>query len=91
MTAPKKYIKINGTLKLNPAYTQWREAQQGGQPAYTANTPHQQQQQEGIIVVQAELVDFPGSTEEVNKKTRIAGDNFASPHGNGYNHTSPYG
>jgi len=91
MTAPKKYIKINGILKLNPAYTQWREAQQGGQPAYTANTPQQQQQQEGIIVVQAELVDFLDSTEEVNKQMGIAGDNLASPYGNEYNHTSPYG
>jgi len=91
MTAPKKYIKINGILKLNPAYTQWREAQQGGQPAYTANTPQQQQQQEGIIVVQAELVDFLDSTEEVNKQMGIAGENLASPYGNEYNHTSPQG
>mmetsp|Transcript_23833 Transcript_23833/g.35210 ORF Transcript_23833/g.35210 Transcript_23833/m.35210 type:complete len:210 (-) Transcript_23833:140-769(-) len=91
MTAPKKYIKINGTLKLNPAYIQWREAQQGGQPAYTANTPQQQQQQEGIIVVQAELVDFLDSTEEVNKQMGIAGENLASPYGNEYNHTSPQG
>mmetsp|Transcript_49129 Transcript_49129/g.74223 ORF Transcript_49129/g.74223 Transcript_49129/m.74223 type:complete len:420 (-) Transcript_49129:462-1721(-) len=37
MTAPKKYIKINGVMKLNPAYKQWREAQQGGQPASTTN------------------------------------------------------
>mmetsp|Transcript_24265 Transcript_24265/g.35276 ORF Transcript_24265/g.35276 Transcript_24265/m.35276 type:complete len:243 (+) Transcript_24265:159-887(+) len=91
MTAPKKYIKINGILKLNPAYTQWREAQQGGQPAYTANTPQQQQQQEGTIVVKAELVDFLDSTEEVNKKIRIVEDNLAFPYGNEHNRTSPQG
>jgi len=36
MTAPKKYIKVNGVMKLNPAYKRWREAQ-GGQPASTTN------------------------------------------------------
>jgi len=28
MSPPKKYIKINGVMKMNPAYKQWKEQQQ---------------------------------------------------------------
>jgi len=35
MTAPKKYVKINGVMKLNPEYKKWKEAQSGGKPATT--------------------------------------------------------
>ncbi len=28
--APKKYIKINGVMKMNPAYKAWKTAQEGG-------------------------------------------------------------
>eukprot|EP00957_Ditylum_brightwellii_P058339 4423438-Ditylum_brightwellii.AAC.1 len=38
MTAPKKYVKINGVMKLNPEYKKWREAQLGGKPASTVIT-----------------------------------------------------
>lgn len=30
MDAPRKYIKINGVMKMNPAYKQWKNAQSGG-------------------------------------------------------------
>lgn len=33
MSAPKKYVKINGVMKLNPEYKKWQEAQNGGAPA----------------------------------------------------------
>ncbi len=29
-SAPKKYIKINGVMKMNPAYKAWKNAQDGG-------------------------------------------------------------
>ena len=33
---PKKYVKINGIMKLNPEYKKWKEAQSGGtKPATT--------------------------------------------------------
>jgi hypothetical protein len=32
-TAPKKYVKINGVMKLNPDYKKWKDAQDGGAPA----------------------------------------------------------
>jgi hypothetical protein len=31
MAAPKKYLKINGVMKLNPEYKKWTEAQKGAQ------------------------------------------------------------
>lgn len=27
MAAPKKYVKINGVMKLNPEYKRWQESQ----------------------------------------------------------------
>jgi len=32
---PKKYIKIDGVMKLNPDYKKWKEAQSGGGPGTT--------------------------------------------------------
>jgi hypothetical protein len=29
MVAPKKYVKINGVMKLNPEYKRWQESQTG--------------------------------------------------------------
>lgn len=29
MAAPKKYVKINGVMKLNPEYKRWKESQGG--------------------------------------------------------------
>eukprot|EP00980_Cylindrotheca_fusiformis_P013171 scaffold3341_cov102-Cylindrotheca_fusiformis.AAC.1 len=41
--APKKYVKVNGIMKLNPEYKRWKEAQGGGsgpaQPATTVSRP----------------------------------------------------
>jgi len=34
MAAPKKYVKVNGVMKLNPEYKRWK-ASQGGAPATT--------------------------------------------------------
>eukprot|EP00977_Amphora_coffeiformis_P025723 scaffold21700_cov164-Amphora_coffeaeformis.AAC.4 len=34
--APKKYIKINGVMKLNPEYKRWKDAQSGGVPSTPA-------------------------------------------------------
>ena len=39
MTAPKKYVKINGVMKLNPEYKKWQEQQNGGTPATTVARP----------------------------------------------------
>lgn len=41
MASPKKYVKINGVMKLNPEYKKWKEAQGGGQPATTVANPDQ--------------------------------------------------
>ena len=32
---PKKYIRINGVMKMNPEYKRWKESQSGGVPATT--------------------------------------------------------
>lgn len=40
-TPPKKYVKVNGVMKLNPEYKKWKEAQSGGQPATTVAVPSQ--------------------------------------------------
>jgi hypothetical protein len=29
MAAPKKYVKVNGVMKLNPEYKRWQESQTG--------------------------------------------------------------
>ncbi|KAL3929964.1 MAG: hypothetical protein SGBAC_011975, partial [Bacillariaceae sp.] len=39
MAAPKKYVKINGVMKLNPEYKRWKEQQGGGAPATTVPRP----------------------------------------------------
>ena len=39
MAAPKKYVKINGVMKLNPEWKRWKESQGGGQPATTVAEP----------------------------------------------------
>lgn len=42
MAAPKKYVKINGVMKMNPEYKRWKEAQSGGQtPGTTVPRPSQ--------------------------------------------------
>ena len=38
---PKKYVKINGVMKLNPEYKRWKEAQSGATPATTVAVPSQ--------------------------------------------------
>mmetsp|Transcript_17310 Transcript_17310/g.22917 ORF Transcript_17310/g.22917 Transcript_17310/m.22917 type:complete len:447 (+) Transcript_17310:140-1480(+) len=42
MTAPKKYIKINDIMKLNPEYKKWCKAQKGRQPASTVISTNNQ-------------------------------------------------
>jgi len=37
--APKKYVKINGVMKLNPEYQRWKDAQSGGGPPSTPASP----------------------------------------------------
>jgi hypothetical protein len=39
MAAPKKYVKINGVMKLNPEYKKWKEQQGGGAPATSVARP----------------------------------------------------
>ncbi|GKY92147.1 hypothetical protein MPSEU_000186000 [Mayamaea pseudoterrestris] len=39
MTAPKKYIKVGGVMKLNPEYKKYQESQSGGQAATTVARP----------------------------------------------------
>lgn len=42
MTAPKKYVKVNGVMKMNPEFKRWKEAQSGGRtPATTVARPSQ--------------------------------------------------
>ncbi|KAG7366136.1 hypothetical protein IV203_028806 [Nitzschia inconspicua] len=36
MTPPKKYIKVNGVMKMNPEYKRWKDAQ-GGPPSAPSN------------------------------------------------------
>ncbi|GKZ00149.1 hypothetical protein MPSEU_000968200 [Mayamaea pseudoterrestris] len=38
-TPPKKYIKINGVMKLNPEFKMYQEQQSGGAPATTVARP----------------------------------------------------
>ena len=35
---PKKYIKINGVMKMNPEYKQWKESQGGGAATTVQNS-----------------------------------------------------
>jgi hypothetical protein len=35
MAPPKKYIKINGVMKMNPEYKKWKDAQSGAAPSKT--------------------------------------------------------
>lgn len=39
MGKPKKYVKINGIMKLNPEWKKWKEQQGGGAPATTVQRP----------------------------------------------------
>ena len=39
--APKKYVKINGIMKLNPVWKKWKEQQAGAPPATTVADPSQ--------------------------------------------------
>ena len=41
MDKPKKYVKINGVMKLNPEYKKWREQNEGssGKPVTTVANP----------------------------------------------------
>ncbi len=34
---PKKYVTINGVMKLNPEYKKWKDAQSGGPPTDPQN------------------------------------------------------
>ena len=34
--APKKYIKMNGVMKMNPAYKKWKDASSGAMPVASA-------------------------------------------------------
>lgn len=38
-TAPKKYVKINGVMKMNPAYKEWKNKQAGGAAPVAAAVP----------------------------------------------------
>jgi hypothetical protein len=37
MAPPKKYIKVNGVMKMNPEYKRWKDAQSGGVPSAPSN------------------------------------------------------
>ena len=39
--APKKYVKINGIMKLNPVWKKWKEQQSGAPAATTVAVPSQ--------------------------------------------------
>lgn len=39
MEPPKKYVRINGIMKMNPEFKKWKEAQSGGAPATTVRNP----------------------------------------------------
>jgi len=39
MAAPKKYLRVNGIMKMNPEYKKWQAAQNGGAPASTVTSP----------------------------------------------------
>jgi hypothetical protein len=37
MAPPKKYIKVNGVMKMNPEYTKWKNAKNFGAPSAPSN------------------------------------------------------
>ena len=39
MSPPKKYVKINNIMKINPEWKKWKESQGGGAPATTVYDP----------------------------------------------------
>jgi hypothetical protein len=42
MSAPKKYIKVGGVMKMNPEYKKWEAAKNGTAPPPPSNAPNMQ-------------------------------------------------
>jgi len=67
--APKKYVKINGVMKLNPEYKTWKDAQSGagGAPPAPATTVVNSAQALPIVT---NMDDY----EQLNDSAQAAGD-----------------
>jgi hypothetical protein len=66
MTAPKKYIKINGVMKLNPEYKKFQEAQSGGTPVTTVARP------DAALPVVCSMDDYAQFNEDLGTDTPLS-------------------
>lgn len=66
MTAPKKYIKVGGVMKLNPEYKKYQEAQSGGAPATTVARP------DVALPVVSSMDDYAQFNEDMGTDTPLA-------------------
>ena len=57
---PKKYVKINGIMKLNPEYKKWKEAQNSGKPATTVLSSSQ------ALPIVSSMEDYATINEDLN-------------------------
>ena len=67
MTAPKKYIKVGGVMKLNPEYKKYQEAQSGGTvPATTVARP------DAALPVVSSMDDYMQFNEDMGTEVPMA-------------------
>jgi len=90
--APKKYIKINGVMKMNPEYKRWKESQGGG-PATTVpnvaqalpivtNMEDHEKLNEAIVLSggkEVPLAESTNATIEMMQEPEISGEAGMSP------------
>ena len=66
MTAPKKYIKVNGVTKLNPEYKKWQERQTGVGTATSLKNSDQ------ALPVVASMDDYMRMNDELGTEIPLA-------------------
>jgi hypothetical protein len=57
---PKKYVKVNGIMKLNPEYKKWKEAQNSSKPATTVLSSSQ------ALPIVSSMEDYATINEDLN-------------------------
>lgn len=60
---PKKYIRVSGVMKMNPAYKKWKEREGGGAPATTVQNP------DNALPVISSMDDY----EKFNEDVKVSG------------------
>ena len=65
-TPPKKYVKINGVMKLNPEYKKYQESISGGAPATTVARP------DVALPVVSNMDDFAQFNEDMGTDTPLS-------------------